>query len=149
VGYPEEGDAMTPRSLLAALLLASGFAACSSAQASELGATCDQFSQTPAVQQSAEAKAGEDLTIVLCSNASTGYSWEDAVVGDPTVATVTSQAYEAPAQASLPVVGQAGGEVVKVHAVAPGKTTLTFGYSRPWAGGAKDTWTYELTLTVT
>ena len=140
---------MTLRSILATLLLASALAACSSAQASELGATCDQFSTTPAVQQSAEVAAGEDLTIVLCSNASTGYSWEDAVVGDPGVATVTSQTYAEPAQASLPIVGRAGGEVVRLHAVAPGKTTVTLSYGQPWEGGAKGTWTYELTLTVT
>ncbi len=139
---------MALRSFVSLLLLVSSLAACSTAQASELGATCDQFQRTPTIQQSAEVAAGQDITVVLCSNASTGYSWGDAVVGDAAVATVASQTYSEPAAQSLPIVGQAGGEVVKLHAVSPGKTTLTLSYGQPWDGGTKGAWTYELALTV-
>ncbi len=139
---------MALRAFLSLLLVVSALAACSSAQASELGATCDQFQKTPTIQQSAEVSAGQDITVVLCSNASTGYSWGPAVVGDAGVATVASQTYSEPAKESLPIVGQAGGEVVKLHAVAAGKTTVTLSYGQPWEGGTKGAWTYELALTV-
>jgi predicted secreted protein len=139
---------MAFRAFLSSLLLVSALAACSSAQASELGATCEQFQKTPTVQQSAEVGVGRDLTIVLCSNATTGYSWGEAVVADPSIASVVSQSYAEPAASSLPVVGQAGGEVVQLRAVTPGTTTMTLSYGQPWAGGAKSAWSYELTLTV-
>ncbi len=139
---------MALRAVLSLLLVASALAACSSAQASELGATCDQFQKTPTIQQSAEVSAGQDITVVLCSNASTGYSWGAAVVADTGVATVASPTNSEPAKESLPIVGQAGGEVVKLHAVAAGKTTVTLSYGQPWEGGTKGAWTYELALTV-
>ncbi len=139
---------MARRSILVTILFASALAACGSAQASELGATCDEFAKTPAIAQTAEATAGDDLTIVLCSNATTGYSWGPAAVSDTAVATVSSQEYSAPAQASLPIVGQAGGEVVKVHAAAPGTATVKLDYGRPWDPTTSGTWTYQLTLTV-
>jgi predicted secreted protein len=136
------------RSFLAMVACASALAACSSAQAAEpLGATCDQFQSTPTVEQSGDIAAGIDFTVVLCSNPSTGYTWDDPQIGDTGVVTLVDRTYQAPG-GTLPIVGAAGGDVLKFHAVAAGKTTVAVSYGQPWAGGARGEWTYRLTITV-
>jgi inhibitor of cysteine peptidase len=45
-------------------------------------------------------------------------------------------------------VGAAGGEVVTLHALAAGTTTVALSYSQPWSGGTKGVWTYHLSVTV-
>lgn len=140
---------MALRSLLATLLCASALAACSATQAAEpLGATCDQFGATPAIQQSDSVAADTDVKIVLCSNPTTGFGWEDPQVGDAGVVRLVDATYQAPASSKLPIVGAAGGEVVTLHALAAGITTLSMRYSQPWAGGTKGEWTYSLSITV-
>ncbi len=140
---------MALRSFLATLLFASALAACSVTQAAEpLGATCDQFQSSPAVQQSGVVVAGSDVKVVLCSNPSTGFAWEDPQVGDAAVAKLLDRSYQAPGATTLPVVGAAGGEVLTFHALAAGATTILVRYSQPWAGGTQGEWTYRLSMTV-
>ena len=134
---------------MATLLCASALAACSATQAAEpLGATCDQFSSTPSVEQSVVVTSGTDVKIELCSNPTTGFSWEDPQVGDAGVIRFVDRSYQAPGATSLPVVGAAGGEVVTLHALAAGATTVSLSYSQPWSGGTKGVWTYHLSVTV-
>jgi predicted secreted protein len=140
---------MALRSLLATLLCASALTACSTTQASEpLGATCDQFSTTPTIEQSGVIAAGTDAKIVLCSNPTTGFAWEEPQLGDTTVLRLVDHTYQAPDGASLPIMGAAGGEILTIRALAAGTTTLTIRYSQPWAGGTKGEWTYSLSVTV-
>jgi predicted secreted protein len=140
---------MALRSLLATFLCASVLGACSATQASEpLGATCDQFGATPTITQSGAVTVGTDVTITLCSNPSTGFAWEDPQVGDATILRLVDHTYQAPGGASLPIVGAAGGEILTLHALAAGTTTVTVRYSQPWAGGTKGEWTYTLSATV-
>jgi predicted secreted protein len=139
---------MALRALLSTILLTASVAACAGVQASVLGATCDEFGTTPAIRQSVEIPAGRDVSIALCSNPTTGYTWAVPTIGDRAVATVAATVYRAPDEASLPIVGRAGGQVVTLHAVAPGTTTLSMAYGQPWPGGAKGDWTYELAITV-
>jgi predicted secreted protein len=140
---------MALRTFLATLLCASALAACSATQAAEpLGATCDQFSSTPSVEQSVVVTSGTDVKIELCSNPTTGFSWEDPQVGDAGVIRFVDRSYQAPGATSLPVVGAAGGEVVTLHALAAGATTVSLSYSQPWSGGTKGVWTYHLSVTV-
>ena len=140
---------MAFRTFLATLLCASALAACSATQAAEpLGATCDQFSSTPSVEQSVVVTSGTDVKIELCSNPTTGFGWEDPQVADPGVIWLVDRAYQAPGATSLPVVGAASGEVVTLRALAAGTTTVSLGYSQPWSGGTKGVWTYRLSVTV-
>jgi predicted secreted protein len=137
------------RSFLMTLLCASTLAACSSTQAADpAGATCEGFGSTPSITQSRTIDAGADLTVVLCSNPSTGYSWDDPVIGDPAVLEVVDRAYRAPDQGALPIVGAAGGDVLTVRGLEPGTTTLSLRYGQPWEGGAQGEWTYTLEVTV-
>ena len=140
---------MAPRAFLAAVLCASVLAACSATQAGEpLGATCDQFRSTPKVEQSGTIAAGSDVKVILCSNPSTGFAWEEPHFGDSSVLRLVDRTYQAPDGATLPVVGAAGGEVLTIRAGAAGTTTLTIRYSQPWVGGTKGEWTYRLSVTV-
>lgn len=140
---------MALRSFLATLLCASALAACSAAQAAEpLGATCDQFLATTTVEQSSVVSAGSDLKVILCSNPSTGFSWEDPQLADTGVLKLVDRSYQAPGDATMEIVGAAGGEVLTLHAVAAGTTTMTISYGQPWAGGTKGEWTYHLSITV-
>jgi predicted secreted protein len=140
---------MALRSFLATLLCASALAACSTTQASEpLGATCDQFRTTPVVEQSDVIAAGADVKVVLCSNPSTGFSWDEPQLGNGSVLQLIDRTYQAPDGASLPIVGAAGGEVLTVRGLAAGTTTLSIRYSQPWVGGTKGEWTYRLSVTV-
>ncbi len=140
---------MALRSFLVTLLFASALAACSVTQAAEpLGATCDQFQSSPTVQQSGVVVAGGDVKVALCSNPSTGFTWEEPQVGDAAVLRLIDRSYQAPGGSTLPVVGSAGGEVLTFHALAAGTTTISVRYSQPWAGGTQGEWTYRLSLTV-
>jgi predicted secreted protein len=140
---------MATRAILATLLCASALAACAATQAAEpLGATCNQFQSSKTIEQTGTAAAGSDVKVVLCSNPSTGFAWDEPRIGDATVLTLADRSYQAPDSTSLPIVGAAGGEVLTLHAVRAGTTTLSITYSQPWAGGTKGEWTYRLSVTV-
>ncbi len=140
---------MAIRSLLATVLCTSALAACAATAAIEpAGATCDQFSSSPSIEQSRSIEAGTDLMVVLCSNATTGYAWGDALIADASVLRIADRTFQAPAASSLPIVGAAGGEVLTIRGVSPGTTTVSLSYGQPWAGGDKGAWTYSLTVTV-
>jgi len=52
-----------------------------------------------------------------------------------------------PAQAQG-MVGAPGAQVWTFKALKKGATTVSLDYSRPWEGGEKGVWTFELTVTV-
>lgn len=134
--------------LAAGLVLSGSLAACSGGGgASDLTATCDEFAEDHSITQTTEATVGDEITISLCSNPSTGFGWEDPVIGDPAVLEVVSSEYREQT-ASPSVVGAAGTQRITLRAAAAGASTVTLAYSRPWEGGEKGVWTYELTVTV-
>lgn len=140
---------MALRMFVATFLCASALAACSTTRAAEpLGATCDQFQSTQTVEQKGEIAPGSDVSVVLCSNPSTGFAWEEPQFGDTSVLRLVDRSYQAPGDGTLPVVGAAGGEVLTFRAVGAGTTTVSTRYSQPWAGGNKGEWTYRLSVTV-
>jgi predicted secreted protein len=140
---------MALRSFLTTLVCAAAIAACSATAAPEpLGATCDTFRTARAIQQSGAVAVGAEARIVLCSNPSTGFTWGEPRIGEPSVLGLVDRRYQAPDVASLPIVGASGAEVLTVRGLAAGSTTLSVSYGQPWAGGAVDEWTYTLSVTV-
>lgn len=140
---------MAPRSFLALLICVSGLAACATTVASDpLGATCDQLESARVVEQSQRIATGADITVILCSNPSTGFSWDEPQLADASVLQVVDRTYRAPDSASLPIVGAAGNEVLTIRGLKAGTTTLSIGYSQPWVGGTKSEWAYHLSVTV-
>ena len=140
---------MAVRTFLSAILCALALAACSAADAAEpAGATCDQFGASPTIDQARSIEAGTDLVVVLCSNPTTGFAWGEPQIVDPSVIQLAGRTYQAPGAASSPIVGAAGAEILNIHAVASGTTTLSISYGQPWVGGIQGEWVYWLTVTV-
>jgi len=92
-----------------------------------------------------EIAVNGSLTVILDSNATTGYSWELTDISDNSVLEKTANTYEAPTSG---LVGASGKEVWDFKALKQGKTTLSMEYSQPWTGGQKDAQSFNLTIVV-
>ena len=71
--------------------------ACSSALAktADLGAGCDQFSSQKSVNQQAEVAVGDSIKVNLCSNPSTGFSWQEPEFSDTAVVSLVDKTFDA------------------------------------------------------
>jgi inhibitor of cysteine peptidase len=90
----------------------------------------EQGQATPAA---ISVRVGETFSIALDSTPGTGYSWELAQAPDEALVRLVGSEYVAPAGAAPP--GAPGREVWTFAAVAPGQTTITLHYRRPWESG--------------
>jgi inhibitor of cysteine peptidase len=105
----------------------------------------DEFAKTPHMQKQIEISKGDTLVITLVSNASTGFSWNEASkISDTSVLKQTS--HENIAGAGIP--GAPGSEQWKLSALKTGTATVHLEYGRPWEGGEKATWTMDISVTV-
>ena len=123
--------------------------ACSSEATLEVN--CDEFRAQKHIDTTLEVNAGETFTVTLCSNPSTGFNWQEtAQISDQTVLQQMSHKFVAPdAKGSEPPApGSSGVEMWTFKALKSGNTTVNMEYGRPWEGGEKGEWTYELTVTV-
>ncbi len=75
------------------------------------------------------ATVGENFTVSLESNQSTGYSWSLGMVSDNSQVVVAGMDYDLP---DNPKTGQGGAEVWHLKAVATGTVKLMFYYARSW-----------------
>ena len=125
--------------------------ACTSAAAktAELGAGCDLFSSQKSVGQQADLAVGDLLKVTLCSNPTTGFSWQEPAISDAAVISLVDKTFgAATASGTGPVVGAAGTDSITLKATAKGTSTVVLQYSQPWLGGTSSEWTYTLTVTV-
>ena len=108
--------------------------------------TCDDFAKQQNLDAQVTLAPGETTTVTLCSNASTGFSWDEtAKIGDINVLKQTG--YKSiSSEKNMP--GAAGKQEWTFTALKPGTTTAYVEYSRPWEGGEKGVWTFTLTVTV-
>ena len=112
--------------------------------------SCDDFmasSQSPVIiNKQVNVKTGAMLTVKLCSNQTTGFQWtEDAKISDTSILQQVEHKYTAPGT-DMP--GAPGEEVWTFKAMKAGTCTVAMEYSRPWEGGEKGVWKYNLTVTV-
>jgi predicted secreted protein len=113
--------------------------------------SAEDFSKEAHISRQVEVKAGDVFTIVLDSNATTGFNWsEQAEIVDGNILKQTEHAYVAPRanDGTKPVAGMSGIEEWWFTAGQTGTTTATMSYSRPWEGGEKDTRIFVLTVIV-
>lgn len=90
------------------------------------------------------AELGENFTISLNSNQSTGYSWSVGMISDNSQVVVTGMDYDLPDNG---ITGQGGAEVWHLKAVAPGTVKLMFYYARSWEKDAPvDQLIYKVTI---
>jgi predicted secreted protein len=123
--------------------------ACSSEAAVEVN--CDEFRAQKHITSRLEVNAGETFAVTLCSNPSTGFSWQEkAQISDQGVLQQISHKYVAPDANSSkpPAPGSSGVEIWTFEALEKGNTIVSMEYERPWQGGEKGEWTYKLTVVV-
>lgn len=149
----------SPILILVALLVAATLAGCgaraeggnqSQKIVTVIGVSCEEF-QEPDRQhatRTVETTVGAEITLSLCSNPSTGFRWEEAVVSDETVVEPVDHQVLAPGSATPSVAGAAGQEVWTFKALKPGESIVKTQYSRPWQGGEKGVWTFTLTVVI-
>jgi inhibitor of cysteine peptidase len=133
-----------------ALLAAFLFGCVPGPEPASLEVSCDDLMSQNHITREATVKVGEEFTITLCSNQTTGFAWtETAQISDQTVVKQTSHQYLAPGEADEPLLtGAAGKEVWTFQALKSGTSTISMEYSRPWEGGEKGEWTFSLDATV-
>jgi inhibitor of cysteine peptidase len=103
------------------------------------------------ISRSTDLAVGDFLQVSLGSNPSTGFRWaEQMTISDPKVLAQTGHEVIAPRQTEPGETppGTPGSEVWMLQAMAPGNTTVSTTYSRPWPGGEKDSWVFSVNVTV-
>ena len=130
--------------LLAIMTIGFLLSGCSSG--TEVVFSCDDFDKQQDRSAEVTVASGETATVKLCSNASTGFSWdENAKIDDTSILMQTRQQFISP-EKDMP--GAAGQQEWTFTALKPGTTTAYLEYGRPWEGGEKGAWTFTLTVTV-
>jgi inhibitor of cysteine peptidase len=92
---------------------------------------------------SVEASVGDEITISLAGNPTTGYTWNVLQPRNADVVAFDDRDYEAESDA----VGAGGTEELTFEAVAAGEATIELGYFQPWEPGQVDR-TFTATVTV-
>lgn len=110
--------------------------------------SCEDFTSQNHILGELSMKAGDSFSVTLCSNPSTGFQWESAVISDPSVLTETSHQYIGPESDPAPPPGTPGQDVWTFRALKKGTSTISIYYSRPWEGGEKGVWTFTTAVTV-
>jgi len=106
--------------------------------------TCNDFANEKHITDSFELSVGKGVTVMLCSNPSTGFQWaEEAQISDPTVIEQVSYKYVAP---SGDKPGEPGTTKFNFRALKTGVATVYMEYNRDWEGGEKAEWTCTLTI---
>jgi len=83
----------------------------------------------PILSTRIEISAGEDITITLPANPTTGYTWQLAKPLDKTILGESSSSY-VPDRTQQ--VGSGGREIWTIKTLKPGRTKAIFNYLRPW-----------------
>jgi inhibitor of cysteine peptidase len=75
---------------------------------------------------------GERVTIRLDANPTTGHRWDPIDPPDAAVVRIVGDGFTG---AAADRVGAGGSQEIVVEGVAPGRTELRLGYTRPWEDG--------------
>jgi len=113
--------------------------------------TCDEFTENHFISKTIEISVGQMFGVILCSNPSTGFQWsETAEIDDPTLLQQTHHYYQAlgDVDGKPPAPGTPGKEEWTFKTLKAGTSQVYLEYSRPWEGGEKGEWTFELTVSV-
>lgn len=124
--------------LCAAVLLLGVLSACSAA-ASPLAIT-DKDAGKPIT-----LAVGQELTLTLESNATTGFAWEAAGLNTAILEQVGEPEYKAP---SSSLVGAGGVQVFRFKAKAAGQVELKLNYRRAWEKDVPPAKTFAVTVVI-
>ncbi len=112
--------------------------------------TDEDFNGSIDINKQIEVRDGDTVTVIIDSNATTGFSWtEQADISNADILVQTGHQYNAPKDTGdTPVVGAGGTEEWTFKANQTGKVIVNLSYDRPWEGGEKGVRTFELTVVV-
>jgi len=136
--------------LFAVVLLVLGLLAACGGSGQRIEVSCDSFYAAANQRGSIDLAVGETFELALCSNATTGYQWDEAAeISNPAVIEEAGMVYEEPASSgSSPLVGAPGIQTWTFKAAAVGTAEISLSYNQPWQGGEQGAWTYTLQVTV-
>ena len=111
-------------------------------------AGCDDFAPPTSggrvfLNRTVGLKVGSSVSVILCSNPSTGFAWASAAI-DPAHLKLVRHT-KSPAAGNLP--GAAGLETWTYRLIANGSGRATLTYNQPWKGGQKAVWTVTILAT--
>ena len=109
----------------------------------------DTFQNQPHIDAVMNAVVGEELTVTLGSNPTTGFRWSEfAEISDETIVQQTSHKYVGKEYEVPPPPGTSGEEVWTFKALKKGTTTISVEYSRPWIEEDIGHWTVTITANI-
>jgi len=116
-------------------------------QYSSISIPIEEFPNHPNIDAVMHAVVGEELTVTLGSNPTTGFQWlEDAEISDESIIKQVSHEFVGPGIDKPP--GTPGEEVWTFKALKKGTVTTFLEYSRPWIEEDADHWTVTITTTI-
>jgi len=116
-------------------------------QYSSISIPIGEFPNHPHIDAVMHAVVGEELTVTLGSNPTTGFQWsEDAEIGDESIIKQVSHQFVGPGIDEPP--GTPGEDVWTFKALKKGTVTTFLEYSRPWIEEDADHWTVTITTTI-
>ncbi|MBA7680125.1 hypothetical protein ES703_88433 [subsurface metagenome] len=105
------------------------------------------FPNQPHMDSVMSALVGQELTVTLGSNPTTGFQWsEDAEISDETIVQQVSHKFVGPRIDKAP--GTPGEEVWTFEGLKKGTVTTFLEYSRPWIEEDIGYWTVIITTTI-
>ncbi len=109
----------------------------------------EEFPNHPHIDVVMHAVVGEELTVTLGSNQTTGFRWSEfAEISDETIVQQTSHKYVGKEYEVPPPPGTSGEEVWTFTALKKGTTIISMEYSRPWIEEDIGHWTVTITANI-
>ena len=114
---------------------------------SDISIPIEEFQNQPHIDVVMNAVVGEELTVTLGSNPTTGFQWSEyAEISDESVLKQVSHEFAGPGIDEPP--GTPGEEVWTFRALKKGTVTTFLEYGRPWLEEDVDHWTVTITTTI-
>lgn len=112
--------------------------------------TCERFAADPddqvIINRHVQVQNDTEIILRLCEIPGTGFQWQDAAISDRTVVVESLRESLPPDSDAAP--GTPELEQWTFQAVGKGSSTIAFSYDRPWSGGEKGAWQFNLFVTV-
>ena len=113
---------------------------------SDINIPIGAFPDQPHMDVVMSTVVGEELTVTLGSNPTTGFQWqENATIGDEGIVEQTDHRFVA-SDSNAP--GSPGQDVWTFKALKKGTTIISMECSRPWEERSLDNWTITITANV-
>jgi predicted secreted protein len=114
-------------------------------QYSSISIPIEEFPNQPHIDAVMSALVGQELTVTLGSNLTTGFQWLEAEISDESIIQQVSRVFVLPEAEGDPVPGTPGKEIWTFKALKKGTTTIFMECSRQ---GDTEYWTVTITVNI-